>query len=74
MKLFVWYGDGVLTDWTSGQIIALAPNLEQALNAIEKECNWCMESFPNYNPTEVIDLGELTVNIQNKAWITWGGG
>ncbi|PFG78695.1 hypothetical protein [Lactococcus lactis] len=74
MKLFIWQGDGVLQDWTSGQIVALAPDLEQALKAIENECDYCMDSFPNHNPTEIIDLGQCSEKVQNKAWVTWGGG
>lgn len=74
MKLFVWYGDGVLTDWTNGQITALAPDLEQALKAIEDECNWCMDSFPNDKPNDVIDLGKCSKKVEIQAWVTWGGG
>lgn len=74
MKLFIWYGEGVLQDWKSGQITCIAPDLEAALKTIEAECDWCMESFPNNDPSNVIDFGECSVPVENMAWITWGGG
>lgn len=80
MKLFVWHGAGVLQDHTSGQITAIAPDLESAFLAIEKECphsmglSWKrrdMILFPP-NPTDIVDLGDVTV--EPRAWVTWGGG
>jgi len=46
MKLFIWEGAGVLTDYTDGMIAVLAKNLDEALKLIEKKCNYCMASFP----------------------------
>ncbi len=66
LKLFVWEGDGVLQDYTSGMIVALAHNLEEALKEIEKECNYCMTSF-QVNQYKIYELKEP------KAWLVWGG-
>jgi hypothetical protein len=74
MILFVWQGDGVLSDWTNGMIVALAPDLETALKAIKKECDYGMDCFPNDKPTEVINLGECSTNPRPRAWYVWGGG
>jgi len=70
VKLFIWTGDGVLTDYTNGMICAIAPDLESALKAIEVSCNYCSGAFPP-SPTEVIDIGPDT---PSKAWTYWGGG
>jgi hypothetical protein len=72
MKLYVWVGDGVLHDYTSGHITAIAEDLEGALAAIRAECNYGMDSFPNDKPTAVIDFNDPS--IQPRAWVTWGGG
>lgn len=74
MKLFIWQGEGVLQDYTSGQIVVLAPDLEQALQEIESHGSFIMDNFPRYTPSQIVDLGECTENVQNEAWITWGGG
>jgi hypothetical protein len=73
MKLFVWHGDGVLEDYTSGQIVALGNDLQEALTAVRTECGYCMDSFPNDRPTDVVDLGDCP-GVQPRAWVTWGGG
>ena len=73
MKLFVWHGGGVLMDYTNGQITAIANDLEDALLAIEKECHYCMSSFPNHRPSDVIDLGECP-SVEARAWVCYGGG
>lgn len=72
MKLYIWEGDGVLQDYTSGMIVALAEDLEGALKAIETACNYCMNNFPNHKPSEVHDLGPVTA--APKAWVCYGGG
>lgn len=71
MKLFVWYGIGVLESWTSGQIVCIAKDLKTALQVIDETDEATFESFPREEPTEIIDLGEL--EAEPKAWITWGG-
>lgn len=72
MKLFIWEGDGVLQDYSPGMICAIGADLQDALNAIEKTCDYCMGSFPNHKPSEVVNLGEAIV--QPKAWVCYGGG
>lgn len=37
MKLFIWHGDGVLEDWSSGQITCIAKDLPTALQIIDEE-------------------------------------
>ena len=71
MKLFIWYGDGVLQDWSSGQITCIAKDLATALQVIDEEMGYESESFPREAPTEVIDLG--IEKTQQRAWVTWGG-
>lgn len=65
LKLFVWEGDGVLTDWTDGMICVLAHNHSEALKLIEEKCDFCMSSFP-VNGYQVIEKPE--------AFVCWGGG
>jgi hypothetical protein len=72
MNLYIWKGDGVLTDYTDGMIVALASNLDEANKAIQTKCSYAVDSYNPDEPTEVI-------NLQNpyhtpKAWICWGGG
>lgn len=73
MKLFIWEGDGVLQDYTSGMIVAMAPDLETALETIKGICSHCMGSFP-MQPTEIVDLGTTSEPVTPSAWLTWGGG
>lgn len=74
MKLFIWEGDGVLTDYTNGMIVALANDLQEALSAICKICDYGMSSFPNDRPTSVIELPEGNPQPTAQAWVCWGGG
>jgi hypothetical protein len=37
VKIFVWRGDGVLQDWTSGMIVALAHDVEEAREVVLTE-------------------------------------
>lgn len=71
MKLFLWYGNGVLEDWSSGQITCIAEDLSTALQVIDEEMGYESESFPRENPTEVIELG--IEEAQPRAWVTYGG-
>ncbi len=68
MKLFIWDGDGVLTDWSNGLIVVVAKDIENALKAIKEKCN-ADGCFPSL-PTEVIELNEDT---PARAWLCWGG-
>ena len=67
MKLFVWNDGNTLGDFKHGMIVAVAPDLESALKAIEAECNYCMNSFDNANPTQVIELP-----TEPKAFVCYG--
>jgi SpoU rRNA methylase family enzyme len=65
MKLFIW--DKVLCDYTCGVVVAVAPDLEEALRLIEAE-----------DRTAVGDLGQpdrvLDPAIETVAVVSWGGG
>ena len=65
MKVFVW--DDVLTSYTSGMMVAIAPTIEEARVALLKECNKIPEGDLNKQPKE-FDLSEPT------AFVCWGGG
>ena len=72
MKLFVWEGDGVLEDYTSGMVVAVAVDLQAALKAVEQVCPYGMNSFPCHQPTSTLEVG--SVSDAPKAWVCWGGG
>lgn len=65
MKLFVWEGDGVLTDYTSGMICVLAENLEEAVKLIKEKCNHAEGNYP---------VSCFKVIEKPEAFICWGGG
>lgn len=64
MKVFVW--KGVLADYTSGMMVAIAPTVEEARDALLKECNYIPEGDLNQQPEEY-DLSEAA------AFVCWGG-
>ena len=65
LKLFVWEGDGVLTDYTNGMICVLAYDLESALKLINEKYNYAMGDFP-VNDYEIIEKPE--------SFACYGGG
>lgn len=65
MKLFVW--EGVLTDYTAGMIVAVAPTVNEARKAIKKEIDCIPDDDLNEEPEEV-DMTKPAV-----FWV-WGGG
>lgn len=67
MKLYVWEGDGVLTDYSDGMIIALANTQEEAESVIDV---YDRKNYPK-KPSEVIDLSSPQ---HPKSWLCWGGG
>lgn len=71
MKLFIWKGPGVLSDYTDGMIVAIAPDVETAAVEITKANGWETHAYP-HSPTEVIELGNVAA--MPKAWVCWGGG
>jgi hypothetical protein len=72
MKLFVWKGDGVLTDYASGMVVAIASDLEGAHRVIHAADHIATGSYPAL-PTETIDLGDACT-ASPVAWVCWGGG
>lgn len=56
MKLYVWRGDGVLEDYTSGIAFALADNVSQARDLLRQSIELCEDCmvFLNREP-EVYD-------------------
>lgn len=73
MRLFVWHGDGVLTDYTDGQIVAIAEDLNKAKElVIKKDCAVDFGYNVRVEPY-VVDLGDECPAIP-AAWVTWGGG
>lgn len=69
MKLYIWEGDGVLTDYTDGMIIALANTQEQAEEIILPHV-YQRENYPK-TPSQTIDLSQEFVP---QTWVCWGGG
>jgi hypothetical protein len=64
LKLFVWEGDGVLTDYTNGLIVALAHDLEEAQRLFYDKCDW--GGTPPIERLRVVEWPE--------AFYVWGGG
>lgn len=67
-KLFVW--EGVLTDYSSGMVVAVAPSLEAAYALLETQVGaWGMQDVRATEPT-VID----SLTCEPQAWHVSGGG
>lgn len=69
MKLYVW--EDVLWDYSHGMIVALAPDLETALDLGRDQGDWVAGDMGKTKP-EVIDLGPAPVEA--KLWLVHGGG
>lgn len=65
LKLYVWQGDGVLTDYTNGMIAVLAHDMEEALLEIAKADSVAAHAFPPER---------FEVVTEPKAFVCWGGG
>jgi len=63
--MFVW--EDVLTDYTSGMMVAVAPTVEKAREILLKECDYISDNDINKQPKE-FDLSEPV------AFLCWGGG
>lgn len=59
MKLYVW--EKVLWDYSSGMIVALAPDMETALAMAREQGDWIAR-----------DMGEVAPEV--KLWHVHGGG
>ncbi|HXE51285.1 MAG TPA: hypothetical protein VN663_23100 [Ramlibacter sp.] len=70
MKLYIWEGEGVLSDYTNGMIVALAPDLETAFAKIAEKCDWADGAYP-HAPTQIVDLDNQPAS---EAWLVHGGG
>jgi len=64
MKLFIWDGEGVLTDWGDGLAVAYAETLEDALAQLEDHV---VKSLPV--PSKIIDC---EVDKDVFATYCWG--
>ena len=67
MKLFVW--EDVLTDYTSGMVVAVAPDLETALQAIKAKDALAVKYMMERDP-RIIDMATAVP----EAFVVWGGG
>lgn len=63
MRVFVW--EDVLTDYTSGMMVAIAPTIEEARAQLLKECHYIPDRDLNQQPKE-FDLSEPA------AFVCWG--
>jgi hypothetical protein len=70
MKLFIW--TDVLADYSSGMIVALAPNLETALELARATDAYSAPGDMGTHEPEVIELGR--VHHEPKLWYVHGGG
>jgi hypothetical protein len=70
MNMYVW--DGVLTDYTSGMIVAHAESLKAARLAVLKECRLNQHTESAYN--EVKNTKPTRVFRGSGAAIVHGGG
>lgn len=68
MYLYVW--EDVLSDYTSGMVVALAPSLEVALETIRCESDTAWFLIGSTPPTYVIDPNQT----KPVAFLVWGGG
>jgi hypothetical protein len=70
VKLFIW--TDVLYDYSSGMIVALAPDLETALELGRKCDAYSAAADMAAHTPEVIELGR--VRHEPKLWYVHGGG
>lgn len=63
LKLYVW--EEVLTDYTDGMMVALAPNVDEARQLLREECG--------HLPEEDL-MKEPKVVTEPSAFLVWGGG
>lgn len=71
MNLYVW--EGVLTDWTSGMIVALAKDLPAAYRAIGRLGSaWYEREARQYEP-EITKLPGTSSHMRPRAWAVAGG-
>jgi len=64
LKLFVWEGDGVLTDYSSGLVCVLAYDFQEALEKLNEKCSFCTQQMP---------IHKYKVITKPEAFYCWGG-
>lgn len=68
MRLYVW--EDVLRDYTPGMIVALAPDLDTAIQIVREQSHWAASEMSK--PNTMINLGDND-RIAPRAWICYGG-
>lgn len=71
MELYVW--EGVLTDWSSGMIVALAPDLRSAKAAVRKAHGYSSDTLEADLRTKP-QVIRITEGMPARAWTVSGGG
>jgi hypothetical protein len=66
MKLYIW--EDVLRDYSSGMIVALAPDLESALATAASES---VREEMGRVTSAVVEISDST---EPQSWHVWGGG
>lgn len=72
MKLFIWEGDGVLQDYSSGMIVALAAGLAVARRAVARKLYGGMATVRQMPDPEVVDLPGCAPK-RTRVWLVHGG-
>ena len=67
MKLYVW--TDVLCDYSAGMAVALAPDLETALAALDKNAGYHLDL-----PVDKMTAIDLSGEVEPQAWYVYGGG
>jgi hypothetical protein len=74
MNLYIWEGEDVLTDYTSGMICTIANSLDEAYDLNEPETYGDPrkgKSAYKAEPSRIISLNNTT---KPEAFVCWGGG
>jgi hypothetical protein len=66
VRLYIW--EDVLTDYTSGMIVALAPDLESALATVDND--YVRGEMGRVTPVVV----EISDSTAPQSWHVYGGG
>ena len=65
MKMLIW--ENVLTDYSSGIMVAIAPTIEEARKALLEKCDYIPPNDLNQPPQE------FTCNLpETVAFLCWG--
>jgi hypothetical protein len=69
LNLYVW--EDVLTDYTSGMVVAIAYSLEEAQETLDSSVRFSLENSGDLNKPDII---ELSPGRAAASWHCWGGG